>query len=187
MDLTESDLKNTLSVERVESMGESIDKEIARLTELKTKLPARIEHIKTHIVEKYNVTISKHKKSSYRDTNLINGEYVSGSFYDEVIGSNYYVRVEKYTYDTSLIGKPIPYSFSDEKFITIPQIQTETYQYNLTKSFSWKKKALALQYANEICARFGITLKKTDEPEDKDYSTIYATGKNNAAAVWNGE
>ncbi|MDD3961286.1 MAG: hypothetical protein PHT77_05425 [Bacteroidales bacterium] len=180
------DIEESLEVENIEHIRERITTIQKELAELMPVLESRKEHIKKHIVRKYCINVWKHN-STYRDTDETFEKY---SILNETKGSHYSVSVYEYIYDTSLIGTKEKSRIEEDKtVITIPHLKYshDGYSEQLSRSFSWKKKDLALKYASMLCEKYGLTLKPASEFSDiMNDSCLFVTGMNNCVDVWNG-
>lgn len=184
----ERDINDSIDISHVDYVGERINSIIKELTALIPTIEKRKEHIKKHIVVKHYVNVWK-TKGVYRDTNLVDGEYIQDGYTKEIAGSHYSVIVHEYIYDTSLIGTIRKSNIeSDRVPIIVPSISPSghsSYSYSLSRQFSWKKKDLAMQYAKMLCDKEGLTLKERVRGTGEIDLTSHKD--NSPSAVWNNE
>lgn len=180
----ERDIKDSLDVDSIDHIAERIATIQRELTELIPVLESRKEHIKNHIVRKYCINVWKHN-GVYRDTDETFERY---SVLNESKGSHYSVSVYEYIYDTSLIGTKEESRIEEDRVtIAVPHLKYshDGYSEAMSRSFSWKKKDLAMKYAGMLCEKYGITLKPASEFSDiMNDSCLFVTGKNNSTDVW---
>ncbi len=178
------DIEESLTVDHVDYIAERIATITKELNALIPMIDVRKKHIQDHIVRKYCVNVWK-RKGVYRDTSE---SFEKDSITKETSGSHYSVLVYEYIYDTSLIGTMSKDHYpQDRRIIDVPHLKWthDGYSQELSRQFSWKKKDLAFQYANKICADHGLTLKPASEFSDiMNDECLFVTGHNDHVSVW---